>query len=527
MSDRDREPGGTYAWYVLGVMVVVYVFNFLDRQILAILAEDIKADLGLSDSEIGFLYGTAFAVFYAVFGIPLGRLADTWVRRSVISIGLTVWSLMTALSGFAHTFGQLAGARIGVGVGEASASPSAYSLLSDYFPPERRATVMAIYSSGLYVGAGIGLFLGGYIVDSWNAAWPDGGAPLGLHGWQAAFLVVGFPGLLVAAWVRTVKEPVRGASDGVVAEASSDEPWRVLGRELSAVIPPFTLMSLVGRGAGRTVIAANLATAVAVVLMAAAMTAWLGDAIQWYALALGLYSTVSWVQGLALSDRAAFVVIFTSRALRYSVVGFSLIAFGSYSVGFWTVPFFLREFGLSATEVGKMLGLIAAVAGWLGATVGGFAADAWQRRSPRGRIYFSMVSALAPLPFVLGLVRTDNLTLAYAMAFGAQVANGMWLGAAVSTVQDLVLPRMRAVASAVYLLMLTFVGLAMGPYTVGRVSEATGDLGGAIETAMIANVAAVVVLAAAGRLVAADRDSLIDRARAAGETVTVESPRSG
>ena len=159
-DDRPQEIGGLYAHYVLVVLVIVYVFNFIDRQILSILAESIKADLGVSDAQIGFLYGTVFAVFYAVFGIPLARFADVWVRRSLISAGLFFWSAMTALSGTARSFSVLALYRIGVGIGEASASPAAYSMLSDYYSPKRRATVIAIYSSGVYIGAGIGLVLG-------------------------------------------------------------------------------------------------------------------------------------------------------------------------------------------------------------------------------------------------------------------------------------------------------------------------------------------------------------------------------
>jgi MFS family permease len=142
--NETPEVGGRYAKYVLAVLVVVYIFNFIDRQILSILAEEIKADLGISDADIGFLYGTAFAVFYAVFGIPLGRLADVWTRKSLISIGLGFWSLMTALSGTARSFVALAGYRFGVGIGEPSATPAAFSMLSDYFPPNRRATVLAI-----------------------------------------------------------------------------------------------------------------------------------------------------------------------------------------------------------------------------------------------------------------------------------------------------------------------------------------------------------------------------------------------
>ena len=192
--------GGPYAYYVLAVLFVVYIFNFIDRQILAILLEPIKQDLQVSDTALGFLTGFAFAVFYTFAGLPLARLADRGVRRSLIAISLATWSLMTAVSGLARNFTDLALARIGVGIGEAGASPPAHSLLSDYFPPEKRATVIAIYASGIYVGVGLGFWLGGWINDA--------------YGWRVAFCVVGLPGLLMALLVRfTVHEPLRGMSE--------------------------------------------------------------------------------------------------------------------------------------------------------------------------------------------------------------------------------------------------------------------------------------------------------------------------
>jgi MFS family permease len=176
VQDRPNAPaaaiGGPYARYALVILTLVYVFNFIDRQILSILAPEIQRDLGVSDADISFLYGTAFAVFYAVFGIPLGRLADVWTRRSLIAIGLAVWSGMTALSGTARSFTSLAAYRIGVGIGEASASPAAFSLLGDWFSPRVRGLALAIYSSGIYIGAGIGIFLGGWIVEGWRALYP-------------------------------------------------------------------------------------------------------------------------------------------------------------------------------------------------------------------------------------------------------------------------------------------------------------------------------------------------------------------
>src|SRR5262245_31150470 len=249
MPPRDAPPASdAYARYVLAVLVVVYVFNFLDRQILSILAERIRADLGVSDAQLGFLYGTAFAVFYALFGIPLGRLADVWDRRRLIALGLTAWSCMTAVSGLARSFGQLAAARIGVGIGEASATPAAFSLLSDYFPPARRATALALYSSGIYIGAGIGLGIGGVIVNRWDAAWAGTTPPFGLRGWQVAFFAVGLPGLALALLVRTLREPVRGEVDGLVA-APDARPFQAFLRELAAVLPPLTLVHLGMRGA--------------------------------------------------------------------------------------------------------------------------------------------------------------------------------------------------------------------------------------------------------------------------------------
>ncbi len=146
-----QEGVSPYAWYVLAILFLVYVLNFIDRQILAILAEDIKRDLNLTDADIGFLFGTAFGVFYALFGIPLGRLADSWHRVRLMSIGLALWSAMTALSGFARSGLTLSGARIGVGIGEAGGVAPSYALIADYFPVKTRSRALAIYSLGLAV----------------------------------------------------------------------------------------------------------------------------------------------------------------------------------------------------------------------------------------------------------------------------------------------------------------------------------------------------------------------------------------
>lgn len=186
--------------YVLGVLVLVYTFNFIDRQILSILLEAIKADLLLSDQALGFLSGFAFAAFYSTMGIPIAIWSDRGNRRNLIAIALSVWSIMTALSGLAQNFWHLALARIGVAIGEAGGSPPSHSLISDYYPPRKRATALGIYALGIPFGIMFGLFLGGWINEAF--------------GWRKAFFIVGLPGIILALVVRfTITEPERGISE--------------------------------------------------------------------------------------------------------------------------------------------------------------------------------------------------------------------------------------------------------------------------------------------------------------------------
>jgi MFS family permease len=504
---------------LLGVLVLVYVLNFLDRQIITILAEDIRADLGISDAQIGFLYGTAFAVFFAVFGIPLGRLADAWSRRSLIALGLAFWSAMTALSGLARGFAELAAARVGVGVGEASASPAAFSLLSDAFPARVRATVIAIYSSGIYIGTGLGLLIGGQIVDRWNAAFAPGAQPFGLAGWQAAYLAVGIPGILLALWVRRLHEPVRGAADGLPPPPREPHPFRAFFVELRAVLPPLTLWHLASSGAGARALAANLLAAAAIGGAALWLAGLTGNAAQWVALGVGVYAAVSWMQTLALRDRPAATLILRCVSLRHLAIGFSLLAFTGYGLGGWTPVFFMREHSEPSGRVGTLVGLTAAFAGLLGVTLGGWLADRLRRRLPEGRLALGMTVALLPIPLALWMLSTPDVRVAYLVNVPLTMLSAMWIGAGASTVQDLVLPRMRSVASAFYILVITFIGFALGPYTIGRLSDLFGDLPAGMRWSLCANALAVLFLARALAHLRRDEVSLRERARAAGEAL--------
>lgn len=201
-SNNPPVYSSSYKNYVLLILTGVYTFNFIDRQILVILQESIKVDLELSDTQLGLLTGFAFAIFYVTLGIPIARLADKYNRKNIISLALIFWSAMTALSGLAQNFIHLLLARIGVGVGEAGGSPPAHSMISDYFPKEKRATALSIYSIGIYIGVLLG-YLGGGWLDEY-------------FGWRIAFLVLGVPGIIYAFILYfTVKEPERGYSDRV------------------------------------------------------------------------------------------------------------------------------------------------------------------------------------------------------------------------------------------------------------------------------------------------------------------------
>jgi MFS family permease len=214
-SDAPSGPGAGryeqdwYRWYVLAILTGVYTFNFIDRQILTILQIPIKAEMGLTNTQLGLLTGFSFALFYVVAGIPIARLADKGNRRNIVTISLAAWSFMTAISGLTQNFFQLLLARIGVSVGEAGGSPPSHSMISDMFKKEERATALSIYSTGINFGGLIGFLLGGWIAQ--------------FFGWRLAFFVVGVPGILYALLLRfTVSEPPRGFAEKI--ETVDDAP---------------------------------------------------------------------------------------------------------------------------------------------------------------------------------------------------------------------------------------------------------------------------------------------------------------
>ena len=242
-------PRPAAAWYAVGVLLLAYTAAYIDRAILTILAEPIQRDLHINDTELGLLHGFAFVIFYVTLGVPLGVLADRTNRKRLVFGSILVWSVMTASCGLANTFGKLFAARVGVGIGEAGLSPAAYSLISDYFPPQQRSIALGVYTLGIYLGAGMALLTGGLVVDLVGHQ-PFVQVPMlgTMRAWQVVFLIVGLPGLLIAAVVTTVREPARRLQRGDAHAGGDvgDATWRHLTAHWRAYTPVIVGFSFLG-----------------------------------------------------------------------------------------------------------------------------------------------------------------------------------------------------------------------------------------------------------------------------------------
>jgi MFS family permease len=249
-------PNPLYAWYVVSVLFLAAIVSFVDRQIIALVVDDIKLDLGLDDLQIGLLQGPPFGIFYALMSLPIALAADRRNRRNIVVVGVTFWSLATAACGMASSFWHLFLARIGVGVGEATLSPSAYSMISDYFPKEKLSLAMAVFTMGNLTGVGLAMLLGGALIVWLKSVGPVELWWVGtLQPWQFTFVLVALPGLLLALLMLTVREPLRrGRAPDPAPSASREqlrEFWRFLGahrRTFATLFASFTVLVLVAYG---------------------------------------------------------------------------------------------------------------------------------------------------------------------------------------------------------------------------------------------------------------------------------------
>jgi len=250
IDDVAPYPGLIRAWGLVVLLTIAYAVSFVDRQIISLMVQPIKADLQLSDTQISLLLGFAFGLFYTIMGVPLGRAADKFNRRNLIVAGMSLWCLMTAASGLARNFTQLFLARLGIGVGEAALSPAALSLISDSFPPEKRTAPIGFYNSAIYIGAGLAMLMGGAIIQIVSNSPPMDVPFVGeLAPWQTTFIIVGLPGLLIAALIALTREPTRKevmqAASGGAAELSLLDVVKYLWTKRYLYGPIFIGMSVV------------------------------------------------------------------------------------------------------------------------------------------------------------------------------------------------------------------------------------------------------------------------------------------
>lgn len=258
-AQSEMQTSARYAWYVVMALTAIYMLSYMDRQILSLLVGPMKRDLGISDTRVGLLQGLAFGLFYTFMGLPLGRIADTRSRRGLIAVGVVLWSLFTSLCSVARSFWSLFLVRMGVGVGEASLSPAAYSLISDYFPKERLGVAISVYYMGVFFGTSLSLLVAGAVVDA-VVHTPLITVPLlgTLPSWRITFLFVGIPGVLFALLAYTIREPLRRgvlrARDGQVTQlrfadalAEMKLRWQSLaGISIGAIfqaVPTYALIS--------------------------------------------------------------------------------------------------------------------------------------------------------------------------------------------------------------------------------------------------------------------------------------------
>ena len=379
-SATSSPPSNAVRNYTLAVIVLIYASSHVERQIVSILAESIKQDLLLSDSQLGFLIGLSFALFYATLGIPIAILADRYSRRNIIAISVIVWSGMTALSGLAANFFQLALARIGVGIGEAGSSPPSHSMIADLYPLEKRGAAMGVYAAGINLGVLIGFLVGGFI-DEW-------------YGWRMAFFIVGVPGIFLGLLMfLTVREPMRSSPPKPLPKNLFKEVWNT------------------------------------------------------------------------------FVLMMSIPSLRHIVIGCTLVVFVGYGTTYWNGVFFRRLHGLSPSETGVLLALIGGIIGGVGTFFGGWLADRLAQRDQRAYVWLTAAVKILIAPFVAWFYfETDTRIAAYLLAFIA-FFGGFYLSVSFAMTQTLLPPASRALGAAILLFCINIIGLGLGPFVVGILSD--------------------------------------------------------
>lgn len=486
--------------------------NYVDRQIVSILAQSIKADLNLDDADLGFILGTAFAVFYSVVGIAMGRISDFLSRKKMMAFGLALWSMMTALGGASSSFAMLGAARLGVGVGEAVANPCGHSLVADIFPQKNRALALSLLLAGVFIGTAGAMIIGGWFLQNWKTACsavPIAGA-CALPAWKAALFGVGLPGLPLALLLLSIHEPER-------KQADNGGTFAILFKEFAAALPPFTLL-MIWREGGRQALLRNLALVAAVSVVAGAIMYLTGDRAQWAAIGLGFYAIVTWAQVQGHRDPPLYKLTFGDRTFQTAVTATALMGTMGGTVGVWAAPYAMRTFGLAPGKLGATLAAVNICGALLGVISGGWLTDVWKRRDRRAPVGISAITVLGMVPSIVYMLTASTPTQFFAGSFCLAFFASLWSGATAAMVQDLVLPRMRGATAAAYSLIAIVVGSGVGPYWAGKVSKMTGSLNaGLFSILVLAPVSLYLLWRTSRRLPSQTPEARLAIARAAGE----------
>ena len=533
------------AGYALALVALTNTMSLLDRNILAILNPRIKHDIGIGDAEMGLLYGTVFALFYALFSLPIGRLADGWVRTRLLGITLAFWSVATALAAAAHGFALLAISRLGVGIGEGSAQPAGISLVMDHYAKPRRGFAMAVIAAAIALGLGGSFVLGGVAADWWDHLHGGGAAPLGLKGWQFAFLVAAAPGLILAVLLWRMPEPQRGRLDGI--ESPPDpHPFRASLALLGAVTPGPNWLALAGRRASARYWGVNLSATLLVIAAAMALTRitsalsprpplHLGSlavsphVLQWSVVGFGALVIVNLLQRLSLADRPAFEVIRRSPTLLLCLGIAALQMMINYGTMGFTPSFLMKHYGLSPAATGLQFGVVAGALGIVGPMIAGPLSDHINVRYPGvGRACVTLVSlGVSPLIAIWVYHAPDPASFYLRFVLYSLVLTA-WYPPLYAIMFEQVLPRMRGITASLYIMVYTLFGIGIGPFLVGMIADANGgDLATAILAINWVAPAIVVMLIALTLRVRRDEAGLIERARRGGEVFAAPQPAAG
>lgn len=456
-------PTRRYRWYALGLLALINLLNYIDRNVIFALFDPIKRDLGLTDSQLGWL-GSAYIFVFSVAALPFGVLSDLRSRRAVIAGGVTVWSAFTFLSGLVNSFGQLFTCRAVVGVGEAAYGPAAASLVADYFPGRGRALAMGILSSGIALGGVLGLLLGGHLE--------------GVYGWRIAFMTVGVPGFILAVLVSRLQDPAR-------------TPGRLTVRSL-----------LRDFGIGALPLVRNLWPLLAGVGFGAAGALWLDRAygadskadLALFSAAVGVGLAITilrWVRrtpadmaedasfGRGISGafddivRAARTVLHTPTLVYVFTAG-AMISFGLNGIVGWGPTFVSRELELGAGEAARLLGKWGLIAGTAGTLFGGLAADWLGRRYETARVIVVALGLLLGGPLALWLLTIRDPGLFQAVFVLTFFCLSWYNGPMTAVIFDVVPARLSATVAGAYLLFIHLAGDAIALPLVGSLSDRFG-----------------------------------------------------